>query len=165
MAELPEWEGTHQDIESCSWPRTGHSHPGPECCPKAPAALAARGGAGLLAGRGSGGDRRGRTCFWVTLRTSPTYMILPWCLTMPTVMESSHTSEAMYLSTWMPRSFSTNKPVGGAMGSGHEHTQQAPSPVPTCANPQGCSLPAPLQCGTPGVETTMGVAHHPHPVA
>lgn len=38
---------------------------------------------------------RGRTCFWVTFRTSPTYMILPWCLTMPTVIESSHTSEAM----------------------------------------------------------------------
>lgn len=51
-----------------------------------------------------------RTCFWVTLRTSPTYMILPWCRTIPTVIESSHTSDAMYRSTWMPKSFSTRSP-------------------------------------------------------
>lgn len=34
----------------------------------------------------------------------------PWCRTMPTVMESSHTSDATYLSTWMPKSFSTSRP-------------------------------------------------------
>lgn len=50
------------------------------------------------------------TCLRVTLRTSPTYMMRPWCRTMPTVMESSHTSDATYLSTWMPKSFSTNRP-------------------------------------------------------
>lgn len=55
------------------------------------------------------------TCLCVTLRTSPTYMIRPWCRTMPTVIESSHTSDATYLSTWMPKSLSTNRPA-------HAHT-------------------------------------------
>lgn len=56
--------------------------------------------------------RNGRslTCLRVKLRTSPTYTMRPWCRTMPTVMESSHTSDATYLSTWMPKSFSTNRP-------------------------------------------------------
>lgn len=50
------------------------------------------------------------TCLRVTLRTSPTYMMRPWWRTMPTVMESSHTSDATYLATWIPKSFSTNSP-------------------------------------------------------
>lgn len=61
------------------------------------------------------------TCLRVTLRTSPTYMMRPWCRTMPTVMESSHTSDATYLSTWMPKSFSTNRP---------EQTQKSVSMTP-----------------------------------
>lgn len=50
------------------------------------------------------------TCLRVTVRTSPTYMMRPSWRTMPTVMESSHTSDATYLSTWIPKSFSTNSP-------------------------------------------------------
>lgn len=152
VAELPEWEGTHQDImESYSCPCTGHPDTPTLGLSVAQMLLELW---GSRCRQGGGQEAEGqdgtRTCFWVTLRTSPTYMILPWCLTMPTVMESSHTSEAMYLSTWMPRSFSTSRPAG-ARGVGHVHAQRAPSPVPTCPT----SLPRSPLVGTPGVGKTM----------
>ncbi|TNN43624.1 hypothetical protein EYF80_046183 [Liparis tanakae] len=65
----------------------------------------------IMAARGLKEGDVSLTCLRVTLRTSPTYMMRPWCRTMPTVMESSHTSDATYLPTCMPRSLSTNRPL------------------------------------------------------
>lgn len=52
------------------------------------------------------------TFFFVMFLTSFTYLILPSCLTVPTAMDSSHTSEATYFSTLMPNSLRTKYPVG-----------------------------------------------------
>lgn len=60
---------------------------------------------------GSGRDRA-LTFFLVMFLTSFTYLIFPSCLTVPTAMDSSHTSEAMYVSTLMPSSLRTKYPVG-----------------------------------------------------
>lgn len=73
------------------------------------------------------GENPSLTCLWVTLRTSPTYMMRPWCRTIPTVMESSHTSDATYLSTWMPKSFSTSRPGQSAEELWHNYRKLSPS--------------------------------------
>lgn len=52
------------------------------------------------------------TFFFVMFLTSFTYLMLPSCLTVPTAMDSSHTSEATYFSTLMPSSLRTRYPVG-----------------------------------------------------
>ena len=53
------------------------------------------------------------TFFFVIFLTSFTYLMLPSCLTVPTAMDSSHTSEATYFSTLMPSSLRTKYPMGG----------------------------------------------------
>ena len=63
-------------------------------------------------GQSPAGVQAALTFLFVMFLTSFTYLMLPSCLTVPTAMDSSHTSEATYFSTLMPNSFRTKYPTG-----------------------------------------------------